>query len=269
MPLPLSCRRCFVLTCLTLGALCALPVLADTPAASAAPTVQAAAQRIVLQNVLASDVHKQMHWDQPVNLPAGVRQIVTLPMQNALLVTATPAGLAQVREIVKALDIEPRQVEVRVALAHAPEASLSASGIDFNVAPQTAPATTGAAPVPVLVLYRYAAGSAAARFLQKLTEQGEVTQVSALTTANNASASMSFSAEPQAAESQAFTVVPRINGDNSVTLALGAKILDSTAKYEVHARRTVPSGETMLVVTPPATPDEKSLLLLVTPTALK
>ena len=81
----------------------------------------------------ATDVVSLMHWDRPVNLPAGVTQVKPLPAQNALAVVATPAGLAKVQQIIKTLDIEPRQVQIRYAYAPASDADLKASGIALEM----------------------------------------------------------------------------------------------------------------------------------------
>ncbi len=250
MLLFLPCRRCIfsclVPACLALGALCALPVLADRPAGSAALAVQTA-QKIVLQNVVPSDVVKQMHWDQPGALPSGVTQISALPAQNALSVTATPAGLAQVREIVKLLDIAPHQVRVKFLLAFVSEAALKAAlGTDQSVT-----------------------GIPAARFLQALTKQQSIAASTTITTTNSVSASESCFYGPKAPLT--FAVTPHANGDNSVTLALDAVLPEDAGKREVHTLRTVQSGGTLAVVMPPAraSTDKQFVLLFVVPAVLK
>ncbi len=250
MPLPLTCRRCFVPACLALGVLCALPVLADKPAASAVPVVQAATEKIVLQHVvpsdvIPSDVIKQMHWDQPANLPAGVTQVLPVPLQNALAVTATPAGLAKVQEIVKVLDMAPRQVQVKFMLAYVLEADLKAAGLGSE---------------------QYATGLPAVRFLQTLTEQKAISASTTLTTANNMNAGMSLYYGPRTPLT--FAVTPRVNIDNSLMLALDAAVPEGTIKHEIH---TVQSGDTLVIVKPPASLNaaEKSVVLFVIPTLVK
>lgn len=242
------CRHIFsVPACLALGALCALPALADMPAVPAASAVQAAAQKIVLQHVVPSDVIKTLHWDQPANLPAGVTQVLSVPLQAALLVTATPAGLAQVREIVKLLDIAPRQVQVKFLLASASEAALKAAlGADQS-----------------------ATGLPAARLLQTLTEKKAVSASTTLTTANSVNASMSLFYGLKTP--MTFAVTPHVNGDHSVTLVLDAALPEGTGKREVHTLRTVQSGGTLAIVMPSAIPStsEQIVLLFVLPIVLK
>lgn len=236
---------CYVPVCLALGALCLLPALADPPATIVTPAAQTAAQNIVLQHVVPRDVIKEMHWDQPANLPAGVTQVVTLPMQNALTVTATPVGFTRIQEMIKVLDTAPRQVQVNFALAYVSNADLKAAGLGSS---------------------QYAAGLPAARFLQTLTEQKAIGASTTITTASYVSASESLFYGP--ATPLMFGVTPRVNSDNSLTLALDAAVPGGTVKHETH---TVQSGDTMVVVKPLLGPraSGNSLLLFVVPTVFK
>ncbi len=244
MLLSLSCRRC-VPACLALGALCVLLVLADTSASSAVPAVQAAAEKIVLQHVIPGDVIKKMHWDQAAALPVGVTQVVPVPLQNALLVTATPAGFAQVSEIVTSLDVAPRQVQVKFALAYVSDTDLKAAGLGPD---------------------QYVTGLPAARFLRTLTQQQALAASTTLTAPSSENASMSFSYSSKTPLT--FGVTPRVNLDNSLTLALDVSLPEGTIKNEIH---TVRSGDTLVIVKPPASPgaNEKSMVLFVIPTLVK
>ena len=100
---------------------------------------------------------------------------------------------------------------------------------------------------------RYAAGSGAALFLQTLTKQGAVTQAPVITTTNNGAASVTVSTPlpSQVVLSETFAVTPRINSDDSVTLALHPVLLDGTVKREINTLRTVKSGDTMVFVMAP------------------
>ena len=259
--------RRHICACLALCALGSLTALADPPVVPSVPVAPAAAQRIVLQNVIPIDLIKTLHWDQAPNLPAGVTQVLPLPTQNALAVTATPDGFAKVREMVKILDVVQRQVQVNFALAQATDAELKRSGIDFIIVPQKEP-QPGNAPTPVRVLSLYASGPPAAHFLQMLTKQKAVSASTIIAAANYVNANWSFfDGSLKAVETFAFT--PRVNSDNSVTLALDVELPEGAYRHEIHTLRTVQSGDTFVVVMPPASLDThaKSLLLFVTPTA--
>ncbi len=250
--LPLTVRRAFVHACLTLGVLLSvLPTLADTPAK---PTVQVStAQAIVLQHVIPGDIVKMLHWEKPSALPIGVSQIVAVPGQNALLVTGTPDGLAKVRQIVKLVDIEPRQVQITFAMAHASETDLNASGIDFDLVPLMPPSQK---------MYQvYASGDLAAKLLQTLTAQRAVTLTQFLNTANNVHSSLR-------ADSVELAVTPRVNSDNTVTLALSSAFTVVTVKHPFNTLRTVKNGDTFVIGLHYADPQtgEENSLLFVTPT---
>jgi hypothetical protein len=251
--------------CLTLGALlCSLPVLADAPAAPIAGEMHW--QTLLLQHVVPGDILKALHWDKAAGLPAGVTNVYALQSNNSLLVRATPAGFAQVRDLVRVLDVEPRRVQIRFALAHATDAGLKASGVIFESAPLPSLLTV---PMPDT---KYATGNGVAALLQALTRQGAVTQSPVLTTSNNVDAGVTFSTPSQSlgVASVTFAATPRVNSDDSVTLVLHPSFSDGTVKREIRTLRTVRSGDTMVLVLPSPIPDAggKNLLLFVTPTLL-
>ncbi len=257
--LPLTVQRAFVPTCLMLGGLLSgRPILAETPAK---PTAQAStAQTLVLQHVVPGDIVKMMHWELASHLPIGVTQIVSVPVQNALLVTATPSGLAQVRQIVKVLDVEPRQVQIKFAVASMSETGLKALENKLSLA----------LPAPSDLkqdFVQYASGDKAERFMAMLalTNKQAVTEEPDITTSNNVGSSVSMSSAELLAVSQQISVTPRINPDNSVTLDLHAAFSEGTEKHTVSTLRTVKNGDMLLLVMPPASAGDNDLLLFVTP----
>lgn len=266
-------HRAFLPACLTLGTLlCSLPAFADSPAAPTAGAAQA--QSITLQHTIPGDILKALHWDQSAQQfdsvatihVEGVTRISAQPATNSLSVVATPAGLAEVRQLIKILDVEPRRVQIKFVSARATNADLKASGIIFESAPLPSLLTV---PMPDT---RYATGNEVALFLQTLTKQGAVTQAPILTTSNNVDASISLTtmAHSQVVSSVTLAVTPRVNSDDSVTLVLHPVLLDGTAKHEIKTTRTVKSGDTMVIIVPPSAPSAggKNLLLFVTPTIL-
>ncbi len=277
----LTDRRVFLSACLTLGALlCALPTLAESPAVPAAGAIQA--QTITLQNVVPGDLLKTMHWDQRATLPPGVTSIVGVPISNSLLVQATPAGLAEVRDLVKLLDIAPRLVEIRFALAKTPPAALDALGINFDLVPQ--PGLGGTPPT----VMGYATGHIVSLLLQTLTKQRAVLSSSVVITANNHDSTLSLSGGQAISglpNVTAFTysVTPRVNSDDTVTMALhpqatwrvvGKTNSDGTptaTTQDLHTLRTVRSGDTLVLTNlfaGAAGAKGEHLLLFVTPTII-
>lgn len=273
-------HRAFLPACLTLGALlCSLPAFADSPAAPTAGAAQA--QSITLQHTIPGDILKALHWDQSAQQfdsvatihVEGVTRISAQPATNSLSVVATPTGLAKVKQMVKLLDIAQRQVQIKMALAHVTDADLKASGVIFESAPLPSLLTV---PMPDT---RYATGNEVALLLQTLTKQGSVIQTPVITTTNNVAASITLvttfssqvvSSQMQVVSSEMFAVTPRVNSDDSVTLALHPVFQDGAAKREIKTLRTVQNGGTMVLVMPASAPKAGSdtILLFVTPTIL-
>ena len=105
-----------------------------TPSHSAAsvkdiPVPSAAMQwhRLILRHAAPSNILKWMDWDDTRDnaknprLPDGVARIFTLASNNSLLVVATDSGYEKFKQIVTALDIAPRQVQIKVLLAALPK----------------------------------------------------------------------------------------------------------------------------------------------------
>ncbi len=238
----LTLPRGFVPACLTLGALLsAVPMLADTPAAP--PLAASGAQTIALQHIIPGDIVKIMRWDVPSSLPAGVTQIASVPLQNALLVTGSPAGLATVRQMVKLLDIEPRPVQIKFAIARASEADREASTLKLDL---------------------YATGAPAVQLLDTLAKQGEVTQQFVITTASGVEAAVHSQSGPT--DVHMVAVTPRINAGNFVTLTLHVADTVGAVTHEISLSRTLKSGDTLVYVLPPAVPGGESFLCFATPT---
>ncbi len=244
----------------------ALPPLAHAisphKATSPLPTAQAAgAKTLVLQHTVPTEVVGLMHWSRPANLPAGVTQITPLPAKNALSVVATPAGLAKVQEIIKALDIEPRQVQIKSAYASASDADLKASGIELGSAYET-----GLKPSSIA----YGAKNHVTQLLEALTQRGAVTPGPVITTTDNAAASISVSSilHAQGVQFLTFAATPHINGDDSVTLTLHTIFAVNEVRNETDSFYTLKNSDTVLIIMPPKASqvDRKDLLLFVTPT---
>lgn len=105
--------------------------------------------KLVLEHITPGEVIRLMHWVQkdepgkshgnklglpesltpstpPSPLPEGVTRIYALASDNSLLVEATPDGFGRIRQIVKNVDIEPRQVQLKVRFVRARIADVEA-----------------------------------------------------------------------------------------------------------------------------------------------
>lgn len=104
------------------------PIVAVNPAAQAPPEDAAKYHwhSLVLQHAKPGDILTQMHWEgtgdaaAKPELPEGVARIFALQSNNSLLISATDEGFQQVKRIVSALDIAPKQVQLKTLFAAIP-----------------------------------------------------------------------------------------------------------------------------------------------------
>jgi general secretion pathway protein D len=218
-------------------------------------------------------------------LPQGIKNIIALQSDNSILVYGTVDGFKKVREIVKNLDIAPRQVQIKVEFVTALVSMVDQEGINWSIIPYP-----GVSIVPTLsqpsqpsISIQYASGSAAVSLLADLEkDHSKVVQSPIITTTNNVAASVSVSTQiPYTTDSvilggnnnnniqtttQQFlnlttglTVDPRINSDDTVTLRLAPQVSTPGANtssnngpppvttQSLTTLRTIKSGETMVL----------------------
>ncbi len=204
---------------------------------------------------------------QQAQLPAGVARIFALQSNNSLLVEATPDGYNQVKQIVKILDVAPRQVSVKVEFVTASVTDVDALGVNFDLVPypglevssgQGTGSFGGTVSGVQPTFLQYATGNIVAQLFQTLTRtRGKVVQAPIITTTNNVPASIQVVTEipffTQAVVSnggvaggttqsnqanllpiQTFlNITPRINSDDTVTMLLQPQIADTTGQPSV------------------------------------
>ena len=265
MPAPLR-SRVFVCAALLLG-LPALPGAAN-PAAPTAPGVfmpgsaksafkslinpvanstDQHGQKLLLQNVVPGQLLKFLHWDTPAGtLPPGVTSVRSLPSDNALIVDATPEGFAKVKEIVKALDIVPRQVKIKIVFVRPTAKDVEALRPD------------------------YLSGKAAADLFALLVRRGDqVVEAPVVTTTDNVPATIQMSAQADAAHNftmtNGFSVTPRVNGDDTITLTVQTQLGSTSSRP---TQNTVRSGEMLMVRETKGANGLPERLLFVMPTLL-
>ncbi|MGI4790714.1 MAG: sigma-70 family RNA polymerase sigma factor [Janthinobacterium lividum] len=236
----------------------------DAPATMAQTSTQSTGtQTIVLQHVVPTQLLKFLHWDQLTMLPVGVSKIQSLPAQNAIAVTATPAGLAKVQEIIRRLDVEPRQVLIQSGFARVSDAQLKAAGINFADDPRN---ETRLKPTFVC----YTSSVPAVQLLQAQTQPRTVIQAPDITTINNITATVQISETTPLGKEivQKLTVTPLINSDGTVTLVLHPVLTEGDVKHEVAATRTIKNGSTEIISMPLVAPEAvgENMLFFVTPT---
>ncbi len=190
------------------------------------------------------------------SLPDGVDRIFALQGDNSLFIEATPDGFNRVRDIVKNLDIAPRQVQIKVEFVTAAVADVNAFGINFSLVPfpgievnnnQGTQANQNSIPQTFV---QVASGNIVAELFSSLVRtRGKVVQAPLITTTNNVTAQITVTTQipfitttnvvggngnvtSNTAQnflniSTGLAVSPRINSDDTVTLNLSPQISDT------------------------------------------
>ena len=191
-------------------------------------------------------------------------RIFALQSNNSLLVQATVDGYNTVKNLVRILDIAPRQVQIKVEFVTASVVDVDNLGVNFDLVPYpglelatnqgSSTISTTAAPT----FLQYATGNIVAQLFQTLTRtRGKVVQAPIITTTNNVPASINvFTQIPFFTSSSVvtgglnnntvnntqanfitlntgLTIAPRINSDDSVTMNLSPTITDVTGQPSV------------------------------------
>lgn len=215
--------------------------------------------------------------------PPGITNLISNDADNALLVEYDDVDdLNRLRELVRLLDVKPKQVQVRAEFVRVSVTDADSFGIDWRINPignldTLIPAESGGSGSPTILL-AYATGNAVANLRAALIrETGNVLQAPIISTINNQRAFVNISdviTVPQStvvqnaattATSTTFaqyqttnglSVLPHINGDNSVTLSIQPQLqtLDPLSNggfrsniQTLATTRVVQSGETMVV----------------------
>ncbi|BDI31254.1 hypothetical protein CCAX7_33050 [Capsulimonas corticalis] len=214
-------------------------------------------------------------------LPEGVNKIIALQADNSLLIQATPEAYQRIREIVKNIDIAPRQVQIKVEFITAQVNDVDQFGINFDFLPY--PGISADAPLGTGKASSYgisiASGNLVAELRANLSNgRSKTIQSPVITTTNNVQATIFQNQQiPYTTSTNIvgnntnttntttqflqvttqLSVTPRINNDDTVTLALSPQISTPGAAVAgspppvttqgIQALRTIHSGETMVL----------------------
>ncbi|MCS7064853.1 MAG: hypothetical protein NZL85_01120, partial [Fimbriimonadales bacterium] len=213
----------------------------------------------------------------------GVRGIFANDADNSLIVQGTPEGIEYIRRILRFIDIAPKQILIRAEFITVSRNDLEQFGIDWNLARVNLTAgATGFANRLAPVFVNYATGNLATHLRTMLSQgRGRVVNAPIVTTMNNNPAIVSFLTNDwieiqnvifdQNGRPTVFTtpfplfastylyVMPRINADGTITLALnpfittpgrvqvGARQLPRFDSQSVFTVRRVKNGETIVL----------------------
>ncbi|MBC8102639.1 MAG: hypothetical protein H7Z41_08640 [Cytophagales bacterium] len=213
--------------------------------------------------------------------PAGVDNIISNDADNTLIVQGDAAGIEELRQIVRLLDVAPKQVSIKAEFVRVDLSDADSFGINWRFQPSAntdvATAIFGSGNSVSAV---YASGNAVANLRATLTRSTtNILQAPIISTSNNRPASVQVqdfipiqqtiqNITPQGqvitnvvtqfiTVSNQLFVTPHINGDNSVSLFVAPQIQTSGASsipnqpritsQGLSTYRRIANGETMVL----------------------
>lgn len=217
-------------------------------------------------------------------LPDGVELVQPFPLDNSIIVRGTDDGIAEFKELVHLLDIPPKQVSIKAEFIEVSTNDVKSLGIDWSLERLNETINTNFNPSGNVVV-GVTTGNLAASLRAELTRgSGQIINSPIISTINNEFAQISIGSQipywtttvisagngqivssPQVnyLTIQTFlNVLPRVNGDGTITLTLmpsvqdtGRIFKDPTGNQEIpetrfqtlYTRRRVMNGETIVV----------------------
>jgi len=194
----------------------------------------------------------QGRGNQNVNLlPENIESVTAYDVDNTIIVRYTdPAALTELKEIIRLLDIAPKQLMIKAEFIEVRQDDLRSFGIDWSFSRGSLNASTfGGQYAQGDIVLNYATGNLISQLRTSLSEgRGRIVNSPMVTTTNNVPVSITFQTQiPVITTGAAFgtggtgvtipqittvsavsglTVVPRINGDNSVSMFVLAQVTD-------------------------------------------
>lgn len=196
-------------------------------------------------------------------LPDGIQSVTAYDVDNTLIVRYdTDDALRELKEIVRLLDIAPKQLSIKADFIQVQQDDLRSFGIDWQVSRGGLTATTGQSATGEVVV-NYATGNLVAALRTSLVEgRGRIVNSPMATTTNNVPVTLTISTTvPIITNSVAFGnngqgitvpniqlypvssgifVIPRINGDNSISMFVMPFVSDILSEVANPAGGTIP-----------------------------
>ncbi|NIQ81152.1 MAG: hypothetical protein GTN93_24260 [Anaerolineae bacterium] len=216
-------------------------------------------------------------------MPEGIDYIMPYELDNSLIVKGSDEGITELKEIVKQLDIAPKQVEIKAEFVEISTSQASSLGIDWSLQRMSSMFETQFNPKGNVIV-GYASGNVMANLrTQLLQHKAKMVNAPIISTLNNVPAVISISTvvpywtavmtspgEGQLVTQNVvqflpvqsmLTVVPRINGDGSITVFLQPTVSETgepvkgpdgteiprTTQQMLQTNRRVMNGETIVV----------------------
>ncbi len=220
-------------------------------------------------------------------LPQGIDALYSYDVDNSIIARGTDDAIQQLKDVIRLLDVAPKQLMIKAELIQVNETDAKTFGINWSIARGTVQMgnTFGGSSFATGNVYlNYASGNMAAQLLASLSEsKGKVVNTPMVTTTNNMPVFIEIGQEipiitsaltsiglnqtaniPQInviSITSGLFVIPRINGDNSVTMTITPQIEDVPQTINNPSGGTIPiistesitvtrrimSGQTMVI----------------------
>lgn len=215
--------------------------------------------------------------------PEGIDQAVPFDLDNSIIVKGDEDGIQKFKNIVRMLDVPPKQVQIKAEFVEVTTTDVKKFGIDWSLN-RLNESFNAALSSGGNVTLAFATGNLTANLQAQLTSDiGRVINAPIISTINNQNAYISIVSEipywvsmntivgdgqiinqstPQFIEIDThLNVLPRVNGDNTITMILSPGVADTGAmttgpdgtqipeqrEQELFTQRRVANGETIVV----------------------
>ncbi len=216
--------------------------------------------------------------------PDGVQNAVPFDLDNSILVKGDEDGIEKFKKIVRMLDVPPKQVSIKAEFVEVDTNQVKNFGIDWSLKTINASFNTAFGPTGNVII-GLATGNLTAQMEAQLTNDvGRLINSPIISTINNQMAYISIStvipywismatvvgtgnsiiqqSTPQFITVETFLdVMPRVNGDGTITMTLSPQIADTgnnvtgpngevipeQTEQTLYTQRRVGNGETIVV----------------------
>jgi len=180
--------------------------------------------------------------------PEGIEEAQPFDLDNSIIVKGDAEGIEKFKEIVRMLDVPPKQVEIKAEFVEVKTTDVKRFGIDWSLERLNQSFATGFGPTGN-VTFGFATGNLTAQLRTQLTSDvGRIINSPIISTINNQNAYISISQEipywtsttiiedgqvitsPQVQWINIDThldVMPRVNGDGTITMILEPGVSDT------------------------------------------
>jgi len=198
------------------------------------------------------------------NLFPNIERIFAFDADNSIIVRGDPVEVAELRELIRMLDVQQKQVMIKAEFVTVKQDDLRAFGIDWSIARGTLTAGTGNTFASGDVFVNYATGNVVTQLRASISEgKGRLINAPMVTTMNNVGVSIqvgryvpiittgnTFGNQGNVFSSQtnvtflpvqtSLFVIPRINNDDTITLIVNPQLSDIVSEVANPAGGTLP-----------------------------